>query len=272
MKKTILSIVMAAISFAVVAQENMMSKRGTSILPEVGDYAISFDASPFLRYAGSMFSQNGNPSPTADYTYNNPFTIVGLYVNAPNSAYRGKVRLGFGSDKQDEEVLILGNNPNNLTTTNTVKAKGTNITIGAGLQKSRGKHRLHGVYGADAYIQFGSGLDTTFTYGQGLLDTLPPQFANPRVTKVNSGSQFGFGVRGFIGVEYFFAPKISINAQYGWGLAIMSTGTGKVTEEYVDNSTGTPVRKTRDSETGKSSSFGADVDNNGGSIAITFYF
>jgi hypothetical protein len=272
MKKTILSFALAATIFAASAQENMMSKRGTSILPEVGDYAISFDASPFLRYVGNMFNQNGNQAPFADYTYNNPFTITGLYVNAPNSAYRGKVRIGIASQKQEEFVSILGNNPNDLKTTNTTKVKGTNITLGAGIQKSRGKHRLHANYGADAMIMFGTGTDTTYTYGQGLLDTLPPQFSGSRTTKANIGGSFGFGVRGFIAVEYFFAPKISLSAAYGWGLALRTFGQGTTTEEYVDSSSGTDVIKSKDTKTGKSSSFGVDVDNNGGAIALTFYF
>src|SRR5205085_9935052 len=112
MKKIILSVVFVTCAFIASAQENMMSKRGTSILPEVGDFGISFDASPFFSYLGNMFNQNGNSPPYADYTYNNPFTITGLYYYDVNKAYRGKVRLGFGSEKTEELVEILGNNPN----------------------------------------------------------------------------------------------------------------------------------------------------------------
>ncbi|MEO8148453.1 MAG: hypothetical protein ABI723_12485 [Bacteroidia bacterium] len=274
MRKTILSYALVVFAFAANAQENMMSKRGTPILPEVGDYAISFDATPFLRYAGNMFNQNGNEAPTADYTYNNPFTITGLYVNAPNSAYRAKLRLGFGSTSQDQyaELLLDGGNPNHLLTTNKTKVNATNITIGLGMQKSRGKHRLHANYGVDAMLTFGTGLDTTYTYGQKLNENTQTPTLGPRPTKVNSGSTFGFSVRGFIGVEYFFAPKISFGAEYGWGIGIATHGKGTNTDEFVDSSSGADIVVTGDTKTGKSSHFGADIDNKGGAIAITFYF
>lgn len=268
MKKAIITMAFGAFAITAMAQENMMSKRGTPILPEVGDYGVSFDAEPFFFYLGNMFNQNGNTAPTAQFTFNNPFTVTGFYWYETNKAYRGRVRLGFGSAKQDTIVLLNGQNPNELTTTNSTKEGGTNITLGIGKQRTIGKGRLRGNYGGEASIMFGT-RKNTYDYGQALSDS---NDVGPRPLEAKAGTTFGIGVRGFIAVEYFFAPKISVSAEYGWGLAFKSTGKGADKFEDLDTSGSSTVVKTKTIETGKSSVFGADVDNNGGSINLTFYF
>ena len=268
MKKLIFTIAMATSSTLLFAQENMMSKRGTPILPEVGDYGVSFDAEPFFYYLGNMFNQNGNRAPSANFTYNNPLTLTGFYWYEADKAYRGRVRLGFGSAKQDTIVLLNGQNPNELTTTNTTKDGGTNITLGLGMQRTIGKGRLRGNYGGEASILFGT-RKSTYDYGQALSDS---NDVGPRALEMKQGTKLGVGVKAFVSVEYFFAPKISISAQYGWGIALTSTGKGKNKFEDLDISGSSSVVATKTIETGKSSFFGADVDNNGGSINLTFYF
>lgn len=268
MKKLIIATVFAACGMSAFAQENMMSKRGTPILPEVGDYGVSFDAEPFFYYLGNMFNQNGNTAPRAEFTYNNPFTVTGFYWYEANKAYRGRVRLGFGSAKQDTIVLLNGQNPNELTTTNTTKEGGSNVTLGLGKQRTIGKGRLRGNYGGEASIMFGT-QKNTYDYGQALSDS---NDVGPRPLEIKQGTKFGIGVRAFVSVEYFFAPKISVSAQYGWGIALTSTGKGKDKYEDLDTSGSSSVVVTKTVETGKSSFFGADVDNNGGSINLTFYF
>jgi len=78
-----------------------------------------------------------------------------------------------------------------------------------------------------------------------------------RVAETKVGSTFGLGLRGFIGAEYFILPKISIGAEFGWGLAYFRTGEGEAT---IDSWDGTAVVSTT-ANTGKSSSFGLDTDN-----------
>jgi hypothetical protein len=46
----------------------------------------------------------------------------------------------------------------------------------------------------------------------------------------NTASGYGFGLRGFIGAEYFFMPKMSIGGEFGWGLAYVKNGA--TTTEY----------------------------------------
>ena len=91
-----------------------------------------------------------------------------------------------------------------------------------------------------------------------------------RSTEEKSGSTFGFTLRGFVGAEYFFAPKMSISAEYGWGLDMTSWGEGEDTIESL-NSAGTAV-ETRTTKTGKSSELFFDLDNASGSIVLGLYF
>lgn len=272
MKKTLILIAFACVTSFAFAQDNMMmSKKGTPILPEAKDWSIGFDASPLLEYAGNLFNHDDNSDPSADFVDGNSFTVVGLYVVNETTSYRAKARLGFGSTKND---FIVDNgataNPDDKAT-NTVKNSYNKITLGAGIQKNRGKGRLRGIYGAEAMISIGGGKTTT-SYGVPLGDSLYIYTGEtgPRTTEDKSGSTFGFGVRGFLGAEYFFAPKISISAEYGWGISLSSTGEGSLVTESFDP-TDSSVSSTT-IKTGKSSSFSADVDNLNGSVTLHFYF
>jgi hypothetical protein len=94
--------------------------------------------------------------------------------------------------------------------------------------------------------------------------------ASSRITKAKSGSTIGIGARAFVGVEYFFAPKVSVGGEFGWGLAIATQGDGKVTTESWDNANSTV--KTTETKTGGGGYMGFDTDNFGGCIYMLFHF
>lgn len=279
MKKLILTVALASAA-AFVSAQDMMSKRGTPILPESGDWSLGFDAAPLLNYFGNLFDQTGNNSATARYQEN--MTLVGKMMKDENTALRVKVRLGISSAKTENLVDQDGSTSNPpATVVDTRKISGNNITLGAGLQKYRGKGRLKGFYGAEAAIMLGGG-KTTYEYGNPFSTTyMTPESTTDwntgasaavgsRNTEVKNGSMFGIAIRGFIGVEYFFAPKLSIGAEYGWGFALSSFGEGETTNEAW-NATSNGVTTTT-TATGKSSNFSLDVDNASGSIVLSAYF
>lgn len=260
-----------ALATAVVSAnaQDMNSKRGTPILPEAKDWMIGIDASPILDYAGNLFSQYGNSAPDWNFPNNN-LIITGGMVKDETTMYRAKVRLGFGSSK-DEDLIDASWTPAvGDQVTDVTKTSYNQIAIGAGIQKNRGKGRLHGIYGAEAMIMLG-GSKTTFE--NGTPDTL---LTTPIETENKQGSTFGIGVRGFIGAEYFFAPKISISGEFGWGLSLSSTGEGSITtKQYGDDPSTTDTNNvvyTTETKSGKSSSFGIDTDNVGGALIMHFYF
>lgn len=261
MKKTVLFAAALVAASTVSAQTGeITSNRGENWLSQDGDWGITFDASPMLNYVGNLFNGNTNNGGAA-LTWANPmFAIQGKKLVDANTAYRGKLRLGFGSTSVTNlEAGDFGYGDSTFTQ----KVGGTNIVLGAGLEKRVGSSRVVGVYGAEAYIALGSG-KTTHEFDAALSN----DNAAARVTEVKNGSTFGLGLGVFGGVEWFAAPKLSISGEYTWGLMLANTGASSTT---VENWTGTAVNTTT-TESGKTSSFGLDTGVSGVSLGLNFYF
>lgn len=273
MKKQIMTVAIALATgaFTVHAQD-LTSKKGEPILPEEGDWGIGIDATPFLNYAGNFFGKtNNNTAPTFDFLTGNQ-TIVGKYFKDATTAYRAAVRLGFGTSKQTNYVKDNTNtSPDPRYVQDTRKVSYNGIGLSGGIEFRKGKTRLQGYYGGEIGIYFGSSKET-YTYGNAFNNptgnitptstdwsnpTLPGVSASSRVISVKNGSTLQFGIRGFIGAEFFILPKISIGGEFGLGLGFSSTGEGTTTKEYWGGST----VKTTDSKIGKKSSFKFDTDN-----------
>ncbi len=277
MRKLILTVAMASATIIAGAQ-TLTSKNGTPILPEAGEWSIGFDAVPVLNTIGGVFHENTNSSTGVDYVSNNNMTLVGKMVVDENTAYRAKLALNFGSNTVTADANAPGFD--SLTTPSEVKTSNMDITIGAGIQKWRGKGRVRGYYGAEAMIGFGGGTDVEHTF---LKPITALDVNSVQVNEVNGGSVFGIGVNGFIGVEYFFGPKMSLAAEYTWGLALTSTGEAETTTTFVENVSGTDVVKSQTTKGGKTSEFNVGVGNTvtpnvnnsstgSGSIVLSFYF
>ena len=281
MKKLLITAALASTCIFAGAQD-MMSKRGTPILPEAGDWSIGADATSLIQYFGNLFTKDANNN--SALAPQEPFTITGLYVVNENTAYRAKIRIGFHSQKWNNIVqddVNVTTDPN-ATVTDEKKTSSTNFNLGVGLQKMRGKGRLRGIYGAEFGFGIGSSKDT-YTYGNDITSTntaptstidwssIPNAGANPpsRPTESKAGSEFSVNLDAFIGAEYFFAPKMSLSAEYAWGLVFASNGEGETTNEKINSTVTGP--DTFKSTTGKSSAMGVDVQDIG-SITLHFYF
>lgn len=281
----------ALIVTGVIAQETggMTSKKGEAILPEADDWALSIDAVPVLNYLGNIL--NGatatNSSPAFGYP-GTPLAITGKMFKDEKTAYRAMIRLGFGSTTMNNYV-----DDNVNTTDPTVmvsdswKAAYNQIVLGGGLEMRRGKTRLQGFYGGMLMFGIGGGKDT-YTYGNAITTTnktptstvwTPTIIAGPATTRTlenKAGGSFMLGLRGFIGAEYFIFPKMSIGAEFGWGLGMSSTGEGEVKSETWD--TVSNAVKATTAKTGKSGTFGLDTDVNGtqmipaASLNLTLHF
>lgn len=263
MKKTFLTGVLILSGLAItLAQEPLKNKNGIIITPEPKEFGLSIDAVPVLRYAGSLFNDS-NEEPSAQFGANNPLTLSGLYVARENFAYRAKVRIGISSEKQDTLVARAGSTNPNETVANSTRTTETNFTIGGGMQWWRGKARVKGYYGGELLFNINTA-KTNYEYG----NALSSENQATRIKSEKPGNSFGFHLRGFVGVEYFFAAKMSVSAEFGWGPALVSTGQGELQEESW-NGSGVDVRV---ANTGKSSAFNWDNDNANGAINLNFYF
>ena len=242
--------------------QQITNKKGDPVLPESGDWSVGFDAMPFLNYAGNFFNSS-NKAPTANFNAAHPLTFSGIYVKTPSLLYRAKIRLGVTSAKVDTLVARVGSSNANETVANERKHTTTNVSFGAGIEKFKGKGRLKGIYGVEGLLSF-TGDKTTYSYGNDL--STENQESRLRSSKLGTG--VGFQLRLFMGVEYFFAPKMSVSAEYGWGPTIQSTGQGEtVTEAWSGSGVTTTIKNT-----GKSSLFTLDNDNGAGALNFNFYF
>ncbi len=287
MKKSVLALALAFGVTTAFAQD-LTSKKGEPILPEAGDWGIGIDANPFLNYVGNMFGKTANNvAPTWDFLTTNQ-TISGRYFADEKTVYRGAVRLGFGSSKAANIVVDDASTATPQATKEDTKTTGTHgIGLSGGIEMRKGKTRLQGYYGGEVGIYLG-GTKDTYTYGNAFStsNTTPTSTSwsgltptgsggvGSRTTAMAQGSTFTFGLRGFIGAEYFVMPKMSIGGEFGWGLGFTSVGEGSSTTEAW-NGTGTTSTTNK---TGKGSSFGLDTDNmnsvfgSAGKLRFNMYF
>ena len=285
MKKSVLALALAFGVSSAFAQD-LTSKKGEPILPEAGDWAIGIDATPFLDYAGKFLSNNGATAPSWHHL-NTTNTIIGKMFKDEKTAYRAILRIGMTNNKMRKDIVdVTVTTPPTFPALPTMKedvmkSSSTAIGLGAGMEFRRGKTRLQGYYGADAMLWYGGGTKETYTYGNALSTTtgaastanssdfgtgnINPAYSTSgysgRVVSKKGGNSFGFGVRGFIGAEYFLFPKISLGGEFGWGLGISSTGAVTSTVEQF-NAAGAAVGSTDYTVTKKSGGFSLDTDVN----------
>jgi len=251
------------------------------VTPQAGDWGLGFNANPLFNYVGNMFNgstANSFNSAFVNQTPNSSNAIYGKYFKDENTAFRGSLRLMTmsGTNNVQTDTNTINSAPSYVTDVH--KQSGSAIVIGAGIEKRRGHNRLQGYYGGEALITLGGTTPNVKSEYGATLDSIGiarGAAVNNRILSSKAGATFGFGVRGFIGAEYFFAPKISVAAEYGWGLSLTSTGGGEtVTEVFGLDGANATVNTTHQitTTTGKSSSFGIDTDNLGGAIRLMFHF
>ncbi len=297
MKKSVLFVAALALSASTVfAQDAITSKKGEHFLPESGDWSIGVDATPFLQYVGNMFNGSTlNNAPTWNFLNANQ-TIVGKMYSSDQMAYRGIVRIGMTSNTTKAQIAdqsaAVPTYPN-LPAMKEDKAKvGSHfVGLGGGMEWRKGKSRLQGFVGLDGMFWL-SGSKSTYTYGNALSATMPvganttsfnsganltmDTYGNQaRILEWKSGGTFGIGVRAFAGVEYFIVPKISIGAEFGWGVGYTMTGASSMKTESVG---GAPASVGTQTITGnKTSGLMLDTDRNAfgtanGSLRMNFHF
>ena len=160
-----------------------------------------------------------------------------------------------------------------------------NVNVVVGYEKRRGYGRLQGFYGGEAGINFTKS-DAQATYGNKFSDLHEVEYTNftsntasntlslnPATT--NDASRFlsqefqggmGFGLRAFIGVEYFFARKMSVAVEYGWGYTYTNSSSSTINQETYHNGQNGPViieEKIDQDESSSSHNFGADNNASG---------
>ena len=256
------SIALVAMAFGVTSAfaQDLTSKKGEPFLPVAKDIAISIDAYPIISTMGNLMSDNGEKKVKGTGGATN--YIMAKYFLDEKTAFRAVLGLNFGSTTTITMVPQIGGL--NTYVEDSKKDSYNSITIGGGLEKRRGSTRLQGYYGGMLMFTLGGGR-TTSTYGNPLGLTNP----GPRTTLDINGSTFGLNVNGFVGAEYFVLPKVSIGAEYWWGLGLNSTGKGSETVEQVIS--GTVVTTTTEG-TVSNSAFGFNGQYGNAVLFINLHF
>jgi hypothetical protein len=265
MKKPLLIAVLALATAA--SAQDLVSKKGEQFLPEKDDLGIGVDATPFLQYAGNFFGKTStNTAPGFNFLQSSQQITIRYFTDA-KMAIRGGIRFGVVSQtlKQNANVRPASTSTMNPypnpkpVVENKWKQSETNIALTGGVEMRRGKTRLQGYYGGELGIGYSSSRDR-FTYGNSLntSTTSPvdvdasdeftgannvemsaiPEVAGTtslRVLDRKNGAVFAFGLRGFIGAEYFILPKMSIGGEFGWGISFATGGKSLTTYESIGN-------------------------------------
>ena len=254
-RKMFLLSISLCLAFSVMAQNvadeysaAYANKRGVYLLPQAGDFALGVDATPFLRYMGNIFTSGNNWPPFFNGVNGFEQTIYGKYFLQDNRAIRARLSVNVESftDKGAvlNDVLFLDDGTMLTNRFDSYSKSSAEIEFGAGYEFRRGHGRVQGFWGGEFAIGFGSA-NEKYDYGNRMTeDNKTPNtfdFENKvynqvaiRPTEVKRGNIISFGLGAFAGVEYFFAPQISLGGEVGLGFGFRTTSQDQVTTERWD--------------------------------------
>ena len=273
-------------------------------LPEAGDVTIGINAVPFLNYLGNMFgkTQNNSINPAeiggvpAVPGLNNPtMSIFGKYFLTDQTALRLNVGVGINSTTQSNYVqddAAVAEDPLSVDKVeDSYKYRNSGMSVAVGYEWRRGGKRLQGFWGGQAILAY-SNSKHFFGYGNAITEVNqdPTQYddnnnwtfpttqptldnigGNSRLLMQSDGSSWTYGVGGFVGVEYYIAPKISIGCEMSLNLLWTTGGKKYQKSERFNLDFNRVEENTR--WTGKSDSgFRFGTENIGTSLFVAFSF
>lgn len=292
MKNLLLLCLLSLLAFGTNAQdaEPLVGKKGQPILPEKGDIGLGVNMIPFFNWFGNAFNANSNNLYASSNKFFSIFgnsVIMGKYMLSEKSAVR--LSFGFNVASIHESMYVQDDASSSALdmVLDSRKQDYGDYTLALGYEMRRGKGRIQGYFGADLIIQVRQNSGFEYTYGNQFADAniVPTSHnwgnnigtganSNKRTLFDGSNTTFGMGLRGFIGVEYFVAPKLSIGCEFGWGFMVNGTFETVKSDEYYEASTPTTAGSTKIDDTLKAGSvrFDAGVDNLNGVVFMYFYF
>ena len=267
-------------------------------LPEAGDVTIGINAIPFLDYLGNFFGKqwnNGiNPAnvggvPVVVGLDHPTMSIFGKYFLTDQTALRLNVGIGINSITQSEYVTddaAAVNDPLSIAEVeDTYTHRSSGMSVAVGYEWRRGGKRLQGFWGGQAILAY-SNSKHFLEYGNAITEVnqnpTKHVFAdvpllsddvggNSRLLMLSDGRSWTYGVGGFVGVEYYIAPKISIGCEMSLNLLWTSGGKQYEKSERFNPDFNRVEENTR--WTGKSDSgFRFGTENIGTSLFVAFSF
>ena len=272
--------------------------------PKTGDYAISISAVPMTQYIGQMFNgalannyaEFGGQAYIGGDVNTVPFqkimplmSVSGKYFLDKETAVR--VNLGliyqrtFTKSYTDDDADHAINPFSQKKVIDTYLSKNTGLSLMAGLEKRAGKERLQGIYGAGILFAATNNIDK-YTYGNAITDinqapsetnggTVAPAlngFVYNRLLKdYNLGATLHAGIVTFVGVEYFFKPKMSIGGEVNF-TALASFDRAQYQELEGFSTVDLAKREWTELVSPASNQITIGTGNIGANVTLNFYF
>ena len=268
----------AVFATGAMAQEAETTDTGNEILPASGEFGLGFNVVPLVSYLGANtnFSQ-GN------YVLGNN-AIFGKYMLTGSTAVRAHVGVTSTYSSTSNYVFDDTQNSPDSLVTDVLNQRNHRYTFGAGYEVRKGKGRIQGIFGADVMFSwqrnqsnyeygndFSIGNQAPTTTNNFFAGTASPQ--GERIVSNEGGSTFGAGVRPFVGIEYYFAPRISIGAEFGFNVMYQRQSEARSITEYFDPNEGTTGAVLEDTEfNAGGNSVNLNTSNFNGAVVLMFYF
>lgn len=264
------------------SSENL-SKNGHQITPLSGDIGLGFNGNIALDYVGNAFNGTNGNNASSDFVQSVDQAIFLKYLKDDATAYRVKFGINQSAISRSNFVQQDQQADQDVVVEDKVHQENSSWTIGVGLEKRRGNHRIQGIYGAELVINR-LVQNNIYNYGNAMtatnIDPTSTQWAGTSASAVNNNPvrtiadygdrTFSFTVQAFIGVEYFVAPRLSIGGEFSFGPTMSWIKEGEQhTEEFngveVENHITYP-----NEDTGLIR--GITTGNYNGSVNMMFYF
>ena len=221
----------------------------TEILPQAGDLALGLDASPILDYFGNMFNNSIHNSTSSFLRSSSPILYMRYHLSDKLAL---RARLQWKGNKQSSSFQVadqeaLAKDPMSEAKVQDRKViRNNGWTFGTGVQYFRGYGRLRGFVGCDLDYKVGRDVERYYYGNKMTSDNKTPLTSNwssgsssnksERLLVKSAGWVHNIGVGAFVGVEYYFLPKMCIGVESGARMNATLRGKGKEqSERFVGN-------------------------------------
>ena len=278
-------------------------------LPQSGDWAISIDATPLLQYIGNVASAKTNNTldafgatpysyftdPSASGAAPKPsVSIMAKYMLTDQLAVRANV--GILVDVYNQSIYVkddlkaITDPLLDAKVIDRYKQSNSGISLALGAEYRVGKRKVQGVFGGSLFAAFNK-RRASFAYGNAITEInqtptgnnwlttgdntnagLSPYSTQDRLLEDKGrGVDSYLGLIGHVGIEYFFAPKISLGGEVNLSLyGSMFSRRTQVSEVW--NPLTNELEKWTEVLKPKASGFHFGTENIGANVFVHFYF
>jgi hypothetical protein len=221
------------------AQSDSIKTKGSSYLPEKGNFAIGTDATPLLNFVGNMF----NGKLDNQFNMSSPL-IYAKYYLTNMTALRIVLGVNTTADNQvfyvQDDAAKLANPLSNAQVTDMRNNTTHGYYLSLGLQKFIGQKRLRGFYGGQLFAQYDQD-KSEYAYGNPMTTLNPTPtsyfpYVIERTLSEVTAHDFMVGAGAIAGFEYFIAPRLCIGGEVSLNVVYtQKLQTYKKSEKMVNN-------------------------------------